>query len=164
MKARGDALANGLHTLDDFYKYLGLSHTADYMRKLILVARLGALFPNLTLISCCGIGELIKFQTDFVEMMASAPHEANFWRCTSAGQFDWVRNTTIVAYEGAKRQKCFDVQESAPDECYEEWIVRAEQSVTEMLAEDAAINQLDAAAQAEFQQLVENAVDTMATE
>lgn len=135
--------AGGLHTLEDFYKFLQLGYTADYIRKLINIGRLGRLYPNLALISCSSVGEIVKFAPDFMAFLKTYPHEAMFWRTAPTGAFEWTRKTTVTAFEGPKKRRAFDFQEGAPDESPSEWNARGMEQLTVIIAEDAAAHQLE---------------------
>merc|ERR1711991_983806 len=113
----------------------------------------------MALISCCGIGELIKHVPAFREMMKMSPQDAQFWRCSPAGHFKWARKTHVTAYETApKKQKCFEYAEEAPDELYEEWTSRGVDTMNRMIAEDAAAQQLNDEALEQMDGLIEDAV------
>jgi hypothetical protein len=149
------AVSTGIYTLESYYKFLGIEYTVDYVRKLIQMGVLGKLFPNLALISCCGIGDLIKYASDFVRMMQDSPSDAVFWRCGKNRMFAWLRTTSVVAYEGTKKRKVFDHIEAAPSTTFEDWRKECTDQMAAMLAEDVAASQLAAARNKEMDELIE---------
>ncbi len=149
------AVATGIHTLEGFYNFLGIEYTVDYVRKLIQMGVLGKLFPNLALISCCGIGEIMKYSSDFIRMMQNSPPDAMFWRCAKNGMFGWHRMTGVTAYEGTKKRKYFDHLETAEAVIYEDWAKDCTENMTALLAEDEAASRLAAARDAELEEHIE---------
>jgi hypothetical protein len=163
-KASPIAAESGLYTLEAFYRSLGIEYTVDYVRKLIQMGILGKMFPNLALISCCGIGELMRYSSDFVRMMQGSPSDAVFWRCAKNGMFAWQRTTAIVAYEGLKKRKVFDHHELAEATTFEDWAAECTENVTAMLAEDEAASRLAAAQDEAMDELIEEIQGEMEAE
>lgn len=149
------AASTGIYTLESYYKFLGIDYTVDYVRKLIQMGALGKLFPNLALVSCCGIGDLIKYASDFVRMMQDSPSDAVFWRCGKNRMFAWLRTTSVVAYEGIKKRKVFDHIEAAPSTTFEDWRKDCTDQMGAMLAEDVAASQTAAARDKEMDELID---------
>ncbi len=162
---KSSSMANqaGIYTLEAFYQSLGIEYTVDYIRKLIQLGTLGKLFPNLALVSCCGIGDLIKYAPDFVRMMQASPSDAVFWRCAKSGMFGWQRTTAVVAYEGVKKVKVFEHNERAEATTYEDWSKDCTDSLTTMLAEEEAASRLAVAKEEEMDDLIEELQNEMET-
>lgn len=158
LKGAQEAVSRGIHTLDAFYQSLGLGYTVDYIRKLIHIGKLGSVFPNLALISCCGIGEVIKFMPEFMEMMKSSSKDAIFWRCSARGTFGWTRVTSVLAYEGTKRQKVLDYHEMAPDELHQDWVARGTNTMTNIIAETEAAKELESGEAEQLAQAIDEAI------
>ena len=146
LKHSGQASALNLHTKEDFLAFLNMKYTVDYCRKLVQVAKMAEVFPNLGLISCCGIGELIQHKTDFLKLLVASPSDATFWRCDPSGSMGWQRRTSLVAYKGSpqKRQKIIDLTEDAPNESFQHWQTRSQTTVQSLIAEDEAAGKKEA--------------------
>jgi hypothetical protein len=156
---KADFACQGIYTLEDFYHSIGLGYTPDYIRKLIQVGRLGNLFPNLALISCCGIGDIIKFLPEFMEYMKTAPQDAKFWRTTPNGAFGWQRHTRVEGFEGLKKRRLFDYAEEAPEESFNDWEMRKAEEIGDMLAENAAAAKADQEEQEAEEAMMREAMD-----
>ena len=131
----------GLHTEDDFFAFLSVKYTQGYRRKLMQVGLMGDAYPNLALISCCGIGGILENRTGFLKTVKESAAEATFWRRDGLNSMQWQRRTNLVAIEDAaaiKRRKVIDLTESAPNETFQQWQTRSQTVVQTLIAEDEA--------------------------
>ena len=164
LKGSPAAGQHNLHTEDDFFAFLSVKFTQDYRRKLMQVALMADVFPNVALISCCGIGEILKHKTDFLKLVKTSPTEATFWRKDVHGSMHWERRTLLVDVQDAaatKRRKMTTVVESAPEEPFRDWQTRTQTLVGTLIAEDkAAEKQADEAAKKQAEE-VDKMMDAM---
>ena len=167
LKGSPEAEQLGVNTLDAFYKYLGLDYTVDYIRKLIQIGVLGRAFPNLAFISCCGIGEIIKFSSQLLEMLNSTTDQAMFWRTDARRSFGWTRRTEIFAgdRESSKKIKFgFNMDVSAPNDSFMGWNEQRLQMFQQLQAENQAADTLQEEKQKALDELVEDTYKRMQEE
>ena len=154
-----------LHTEDDFFAFLSVKYTRDYRRKLMQVGLMGEAFPNLALISCCGIGDLLKFRNDFLKTVKESTAEGTFWRRDGLGSMQWQRRTNLMSVEDSagttKRRKVIDLTEDAPNETYHQWHTRSQTVVQTVIAEEEAARKEAAEKEQQHAEAVDKVRDAM---
>jgi hypothetical protein len=126
-KGSPEMKAKGIATWPQFLRFIGETYTADYAKKLRTVSVLADQYPNISLISCCGIGELTLYAKRLLDYLDAFPDEAVLWRQDSQRNFAWNRRTTVImGEENVNKIRCSKFVDHGKDESYEAWNGRRE--------------------------------------
>lgn len=126
--------SRGIRTDNDFFKFLGLNYTPDYIRKIRIVGCVHLHYPNIILITGCSIDDFVRKANRFMDYL-DGDEDADLWRMSSSKKMEWQR-TINYGLEGGGHMP---VSWAAHKQTVEQWNQGRREAAARLREEEEAL-------------------------